>query len=206
MYQRFFKRLLDVLLSGLALIVLSPIILILYLLVRQKLGQPAFFVQERPGKDHQIFKMYKFRTMTNATDANNNLLPDSQRLTPFGKMLRSTSLDELPELWNILIGDMSLVGPRPLLTSYLPLYNKFQAQRHLVRPGLTGLAQVKGRNALTWDEKFQLDVDYVHNISFVNDLKIILLTMVTVFKRDGISHAESATMEPFKGDGKQVEP
>ena len=200
MYQKYIKRLLDIILSGIALIVLSPIFIIVYFLVKSKLGTPVLFVQERPGMNEKIFKMYKFRTMTDDRDKDGELLPDEIRLTKFGKLLRSTSLDELPELWNIFIGDMSIVGPRPLLVQYLPLYNDYQSQRHLVRPGLTGLAQVKGRNALTWSEKFKWDVEYVQKISFSNDIRIILLTIVTVFKRDGISSEESATMEPFKGN------
>lgn len=200
MYQKYTKRLLDIILSGMALIVLSPIFIIVYFLVKFKLGTPVLFVQERPGMNEKIFKMYKFRTMTDKRDKDGELLPDEIRLTKFGKLLRSTSLDELPELWNIFIGDMSIVGPRPLLVQYLPLYNDYQSQRHLVRPGLTGLAQVKGRNALTWPEKFKWDVEYVQKISFSNDIRIILLTIVTVFKRDGISSEESATMEPFKGN------
>lgn len=200
MYQKYIKRLLDVILSGLALIVLSPIFIIVYFLVKSKLGTPVLFVQKRPGMNEKIFKMYKFRTMTDERDKDGELLPDEIRLKKFGKLLRSTSLDELPELWNIFIGDMSIVGPRPLLVQYLPLYNDYQSQRHLVRPGLTGLAQVKGRNALTWSEKFKWDVEYVQKISFSNDIRIILLTIVTVFKRDGISSEESATMEPFKGN------
>ena len=200
MYQKCIKRLLDIILSGMALIVLSPIFIIVYFLVKSKLGTPVLFVQKRPGMNEKIFKMYKFRTMTDERDKDGELLPDEIRLTKFGKLLRSTSLDELPELWNIFIGDMSIVGPRPLLVQYLPLYNDYQSQRHLVRPGLTGLAQVKGRNALTWSEKFKWDVEYVQKISFSNDIRIILLTIVTVFKRDGISSEESATMEPFKGN------
>ena len=200
MYQKYIKRLLDIILSGMALIVLSPIFIIVYFLVKSKLGTPVLFVQKRPGMNEKIFKMYKFRTMTDERDKDGELLPDEIRLTKFGKLLRSTSLDELPELWNIFIGDMSIVGPRPLLVQYLPLYNDYQSQRHLVRPGLTGLAQVKGRNALTWSEKFKWDVEYVQKISFSNDIRIILLTIVTVFKRDGISSEESATMEPFKGN------
>ncbi|MFV8765439.1 sugar transferase [Aerococcus urinaeequi] len=200
LYQNYIKRLLDIVLSGIALIILSPIFVIVYLLVRTKLGSPALFIQERPGKDQKIFKMYKFRTMTDERDELGNLLPDEIRLTKFGKLLRSTSADELPELWNIFIGDMSIVGPRPLLVQYLPLYNEHQNQRHNVQPGLTGLAQVKGRNSLGWDDKFKLDVDYVNNITFVNDLKIVILTVITVFKRDGITAEDSVTMEPFKGN------
>lgn len=200
LYQRFIKRVLDIVLSGLALVLLSPVFIIVYFLVKTKLGTPVLFIQERPGKDENIFKMYKFRTMTDERGKDGELLPDDIRLTKFGELLRSTSLDELPELWNILIGDMSIVGPRPLLVQYLPLYNPFQRQRHNVRPGLTGLAQVKGRNALTWDEKFKWDVKYVNNITFINDVNIIILTIMTVLKRDGIASEESVTMEPFKGN------
>ena len=200
MYSKFFKRFLDVMLSVVALIVLSPIFIIVYFLVKSKLGSPVFFTQDRPGKNNKVFKMYKFRSMTDERDENGNLLGDDIRLTKFGKLLRSTSLDELPELWNILVGDMSIVGPRPLLVSYLPLYNEIQIQRHNVRPGLTGLAQVKGRNALSWEEKFNWDVKYVNEITFRNDIKIICLTILAVFKRDGISSEESVTMEPFYGN------
>ncbi|HAP8036875.1 TPA: sugar transferase, partial [Enterococcus faecium] len=175
-YQLFGKRILDILLSGIALIVLSPIILIVGFLVRIKLGSPIIFKQERPGKSEKIFSMYKFRTMTDERDHNGEYLPDEIRLTKFGKMLRATSLDELPELWNILKGDMSIVGPRPLLVEYLPLYSEKQRKRHNVRPGLTGLAQVNGRNAISWEEKFDLDVYYVDKISFFNDLIIIIQT------------------------------
>ena len=199
-YESFFKRILDVFLSGIALLVLSPILLIVAILVRFKLGSPIFFKQERPGKNEKIFNMYKFRTMTDETDNHGNLLSDEKRLTNFGKTLRSTSLDELPELWNIFKGDMSIVGPRPLLVQYLPLYNDFQQQRHDVRPGLTGLAQVNGRNAVNWIEKFKLDVQYVHNVTFRNDINIIIKTIKTVFKREDISSETSATIEPFKGN------
>lgn len=200
MYKNFFKRLLDIILSLGALIVLSPVFLTVYFLVKLKLGSPVLFVQERPGKDERIFRMYKFRSMTDARDNKGNHLGDEVRLTKFGKMLRSTSLDELPELWNILIGDMSIVGPRPLLVQYLPLYNDEQRQRHHVRPGLTGLAQVMGRNSLSWEEKFDLDIKYVKEISFLNDAKIIYMTILAVFKRDGISSVDSVTMEPFMGN------
>lgn len=202
LYQRIIKRVLDIVLSGLALVFLSPVFIIVYVLVKTKLGSPVLFIQERPGKDGNIFKMYKFRTMTDERGKDGELLPDDIRLTKFGKLLRSTSLDELPELWNILIGDMSIVGPRPLLVQYLPLYNNYQNQRHNVRPGLTGLAQVKGRNSLTWDNKFNLDVEYVNNITFMNDMKIVIFTVITVFKRDGIASKESVTMEPFIGNKK----
>ena len=199
MYCKFFKRFLDIMLSGCALLVLSPVLLMTALLVRCKLGSPVIFCQERPGKDEKIFKMYKFRSMTDQRDENGELLPDEARLTKFGKALRATSLDELPELWNIFKGDMSIVGPRPLLVRYLPRYNAEQRRRHDVRPGLTGLAQVNGRNAISWEEKFALDVQYVSNVTFLNDVKIIFATVGKVFKRDGISSGTAATMEEFMG-------
>ncbi len=199
-YQKFFKRLLDFLLSLTALILLSPILLIVALLVRVKLGSPVLFKQARPGLNERIFFMYKFRTMTDEKDDQGELLPDAIRLTKFGQFLRSTSLDELPELWNILNGDMSIIGPRPLLVEYLPLYNKLQKRRHEVRPGLTGLAQVSGRNAISWQEKFKLDVEYVSNITLMNDLKIFFLTIKKVFVREGISSETSATVEKFTGN------
>lgn len=169
------------------------------MLVRIKLGSPVFFTQKRPGKDEKIFKMYKFRTMTNEVDENGNLLPDDKRLTKFGKLLRSTSLDELPELFNILKGDMSIVGPRPLLVRYLPLYNEYQKHRHDARPGFTGWAQCNGRNSISWEEKFDLDVYYVNHITFLLDVKIIFKTVKTVLCREGISSEASATMEEFRG-------
>lgn len=193
----------DFILSLIALIVLSPVIVIIAILVRVKLGSPIIFKQQRPGLNEKIFTMYKFRTMTDERDANGELLPDSERLTKFGKFLRSTSLDELPELFNILKGDMSIVGPRPLLVQYLPLYNDFQRRRHEVRPGLTGLAQVNGRNAIDWEEKFFLDVRYVEKISFFLDLKIIFLTIKKVLVKEGINSKTSATTEPFKGNNKE---
>ena len=198
-YEKYIKRLLDILLSGCALIILSPVLLVTALLVRTKLGSPVIFCLERPGKDEKIFKLYKFRSMTGETDENGNLLPDEIRLTKFGKLLRSTSLDELPELWNILRGDMSIVGPRPLLVKYLPLYNEAQRHRHDVRPGLTGWAQANGRNALSWEEKFRMDVYYVEHISFLLDIKTIFLTVKNVLRREGISSETAATMEEFKG-------
>ena len=176
-YCRYIKRLLDILLSGCALVVLLPVLLIVAILVRIKLGSPVIFCQERPGKDEKIFRMYKFRSMTDERDEDGNLLPDEVRLTRFGRLLRSTSLDELPELWNIFKGDMSVVGPRPLLVKYLPLYNEEQRHRHDVRPGLTGLAQVSGRNAITWEEKFFHDVRYVENVSFFLDVQIVISTV-----------------------------
>lgn len=199
MYKNYVKRLLDILLSGLALIVLSPVLLIVAILVRTKLGSPVIFHQERPGKDGKIFTLCKFRTMTDGRDDNGNLLPDEVRLTKFGKMLRATSLDELPELWNIFKGDMSIVGPRPLLVKYLPLYNEEQKHRHDVRPGLTGLAQINGRNAITWEKKFEYDVEYVRNLSMALDIKIVIGTIRAVLKKDGISSETSVTMEEFKG-------
>ncbi len=193
------KRLFDIFVSAGALIVLSPLMVCLALLIRVKLGAPVLFSQVRPGLNTGPFRMYKFRSMTNAHDAQGVLLPDAERLTPFGKFLRASSLDELPELFNILRGDMSLVGPRPLLMEYLPLYSARQAKRHEVRPGLTGWAQVNGRNALSWDEKFELDVWYVENRSFALDLKILWLTLLTVIRRKGISSDGHATMPPFTG-------
>lgn len=205
MYKLFVKRVLDFVLSLIAIIVLSPVYLIVAILVRTKLGSPIIFTQERPGKDEKIFKMYKFRSMTDERDENGNLLPDEIRLTKFGKALRSTSLDELPELFNILKGDMSLIGPRPLLVAYLPRYNKFQHHRHDVRPGLTGYAQAHGRNAVSWEDKFAMDVWYTTHITFLGDIKIILDTIMTVIKREGISSETSATMEIFMGTSEGVE-
>jgi undecaprenyl phosphate N,N'-diacetylbacillosamine 1-phosphate transferase len=199
MYRKYFKRPLDFILSLIAIIVLSPVFIIIAILVRIKLGSPVIFKQDRPGLNEKIFTMYKFRTMTDERDENGELLPDSKRLTKFGRMLRSTSLDELPELFNILKGDMSFVGPRPLLVEYLPLYNEQQRRRHEVRPGLTGYAQVNGRNAISWEEKFVYDVEYVDKLSFLLDIKIIIYTILKVFKREGINSETAATMEPFKG-------
>ena len=193
------KRLFDMLVSGLALVVLSPFLAALALLVRWRLGKPTLFRQVRPGMDARPFEMLKFRSMTDVRGADGTLLPDAERLTRFGRFLRSTSLDELPELWNVLKGDMSLVGPRPLLMEYLPLYSPEQARRHEVRPGITGWAQVNGRNALSWDDKFALDVWYVDNRSFCLDLKIVALTVVRVLKRSGISAEGEATMPRFSG-------
>lgn len=199
MYRKYIKRGLDVSLSAVAIFILVPVYIVLYFIVWKKMGRPVFFTQERPGKDGKIFKMYKFRTMTNEKDKDGNLLPDEKRLNKFGKFLRSTSLDELPELYNILKGDMSLVGPRPLLVSYLPLYNKKQRHRHDVRPGLTGLAQVKGRNSISWEERFDFDVQYVRELSFLLDVKIILMTVWKVISRDGINEEGNATMTAFTG-------
>lgn len=199
MYRKCIKRWMDFLLSLFAIIILSPIILIVAVLVRIKLGSPVLFRQRRPGKDEKIFEMYKFRTMTDGVDANGNLLPDEKRLTKFGRILRSTSLDELPELFNILKGDMSIIGPRPLLEEYLELYNEEQRHRHDVRPGLSGLAQVNGRNAISWEEKFKYDVEYVNHVTFLGDWKIIFQTVWNVLKRDGISSETAVTMEKFEG-------
>ena len=202
MYVKYIKRFLDFTLSLIALVVLSPVFLIIAILVRIKLGSPVIFKQQRPGKNEKIFTLYKFRTMTDEKDKNGSLLPDDKRLPKFGKILRSTSLDELPELINIIKGDMSIVGPRTLLVEYLPLYNEEQKHRHDVRPGLTGLAQVNGRNSLSWEEKFEDDIKYIKSITFIADIKIFFKTIIKVFARDGISQENSATMEKFKGTSK----
>lgn len=194
MYKKFFKRFLDIILSFIAIIALLPLYLIISVLVLIFMGWPIIFKQERPGKDEKIFNMYKFRTMTNKKDKNGNLLPDKDRLTKFGSFLRKTSLDELPELFCILTGKMSFVGPRPLLVRYLPYYTEAEHHRHDVRPGLTGLAQVSGRNLLNWNKRFRTDLDYVDNITFMGDVKIVLKTVVTVFKREGISDDKTSTM------------
>lgn len=199
LYRNYIKRILDVLLSGTGIVLLSPVYLVLWVLVRSKLGTPVLFKQDRPGKNEKIFKLYKFRTMTDARDENGNLLPDEVRLTSFGKTLRATSLDELPELFNILKGDMSLVGPRPLLVKYLPLYNEFQRHRHDVTPGLTGWAQVNGRNTISWEDKFEKDVYYVEHLSFWLDLKILFLSVAVVFRHQGVNSGTDATMEAFTG-------
>ena len=205
LYRPFFKRFYDIILSGLALIVLSPILLILIILGAIKMKGNPFFTQMRPGKinkrtgKEKIFKLIKFRTMTCEKDENGNLLPDEKRLTKYGKILRSTSLDELPELFNIFIGDMSIVGPRPLLVQYLPLYNEEQKHRHDVRPGLTGYAQVNGRNTISWENRFELDVEYTKKISLWLDIGMMVKTVLAVFKREGITSETSATMEEFKG-------
>lgn len=198
-YERYVKRPQDFCLSLLAIVVLSPFMGIIALLVKKKLGSPVLFTQDRPGLNEKVFKLYKFRSMTDAKDSNGKLLPDEVRLTSFGKKLRSTSLDELPELFNILKGDMAIVGPRPLLVRYLPRYNKYQARRHEVRPGFTGYAQVHGRNAISWEEKFDKDVYYVDHVSFLGDWKIIFQTVKTVIKREGITSEAAATMEEFMG-------
>lgn len=200
-YEKFIKRPIDILCALAAIIVFSWLYLIVAILVRVKLGSPILFKQERPGKGEKVFKLYKFRTMTDDKDENGQLLPDNIRLTKFGKFLRSTSLDELPEAFNILKGDMSVIGPRPLLVQYLPLYNDEQRRRHEVRPGLSGYAQINGRNTVTWEEKFRLDVEYVDKITFIGDIKIIINTVVKAVKREGISSDSSATMEAFKGNG-----
>jgi lipopolysaccharide/colanic/teichoic acid biosynthesis glycosyltransferase len=197
MYRFFFKRLLDFVLSLLALLILLPVFIILSISVRVFLGTPILFIQQRPGKDEKIFKLYKFRSMTDKKDTEGKLLPDEERLTRFGRFLRASSLDELPELINILKGDMSIVGPRPLLVQYLDRYNNFQKKRHEVRPGITGLAQVNGRNALSWRKKFQYDVWYVDHVSFFHDVKIILQTIKVVLSHSDISSGTSATMEEF---------
>ena len=199
------KRFFDIVVSAIALLLLSPVIAIVAWKISRKLGSPVLFRQVRPGLNGKPFTMVKFRTMRDAVDKNGNPLPDSERMTPFGNFLRSTSLDELPELWNVLKGDMSLVGPRPLLMEYLPLYSKEQARRHEVRPGVTGWAQINGRNAISWEEKFKLDVWYVDNQSFWLDVKILFLTVKKVFIKDGISADGHVTMPPFEGTRKENE-
>ena len=198
-YERYIKRIQDFLCALLALIVLSPVLIIVAFFVRIKLGSPVIFKQDRPGLNERIFTLYKFRTMTDECDENGALLSDEVRLTKFGKALRATSLNELPELFNIIKGDMAVVGPRPLLVRYLPLYNSEQKKRHLVRPGFTGYAQVNGRNNVSWEDKFAMDVWYSNNITFIGDLKIIFATILTFFKREGINSKTSATMEEFRG-------
>ena len=198
-YRRLLKRPMDFILSLIAILVLCPVLLVVAILVRVKLGSPVLFKQKRPGLKEKIFTMHKFRTMTDKRDEIGELLSDSVRLTRFGKLLRATSLDELPELFNVLNGDMSIIGPRPLLVQYLPLYNDHQKRRHEVRPGLSGLAQISGRNAISWEDKFNLDVEYVDSVSFIEDWKIILLTIKKVFVREGINSVTAATMEYFEG-------
>ena len=199
LYRQIFKRLYDILLSGIAIVVLSPVLIILTVLGAVKMKGNPFFTQLRPGKKEKIFRLIKFRTMTCEKDKNGTLLPDDMRLTRYGRILRSTSLDELPELFNIFIGQMSIVGPRPLLVKYLPLYNEEQKHRHDVRPGLTGLAQVNGRNTISWEEKFAYDVEYTKNITLIVDLKIVFSTALNVIRRDGINSVDSATVEEFRG-------
>jgi len=199
MYSKYGKRLIDIIAGFCGLIILSPVLLVVSVLVKVKLGSPILFSQERPGLYGKIFRMYKFRTMSNKRNENGELLPDEERLTSFGKALRASSLDELPELWNILKGDMSVVGPRPLLVQYLPLYSTEQMRRHNVRPGLTGYAQINGRNTISWEEKFTMDCWYVDNASLLLDIQIILATAAKVFARKDISSMTSATMEPFTG-------
>lgn len=198
-YRKYGKRIFDLCLTIPAFVVLSPVMGVTAVLVAVKLGRPVLFTQKRPGYQEKIFRMYKFRSMTDERDKDGNLLPDEVRLTPFGEKLRSTSLDELPELLNILKGDMSLVGPRPLLVQYLPLYNKRQHRRHDVRPGITGLAQINGRNSISWEEKYEYDVQYVENLSFKGDIKILFDTVFKVLKKEGINSENSATMEDFMG-------
>ena len=198
-YERFFKRLLDILCCVIALVLIGWVMIILAVIVRIKHGSPVLFTQDRPGLNGKVFKLYKFRSMTNEKDENGELLPNEKRLTSFGRKLRSTSLDELPEIFNILKGDMSIVGPRPLLVKYLPRYNEEQKHRHDVRPGLTGYAQVNGRNALSWEEKFKLDVDYVNRITFRRDVSIIVKTFVNVIRREGINAGDETTMPEFMG-------
>lgn len=197
MYNRFFKRLFDILISLTGIVVLSPLLLVLWVLVVVKLGKPALFTQERPGRNEKVFKLYKFRSMTDERDENGELLPDEIRLTRFGRLLRSTSLDELPELFNILKGDMSLIGPRPLLVRYLPYYTEAERHRHDVRPGLTGLAQVNGRNALGWEDRFAYDLEYVNHLTLRMDLKIIAMTVGKVLKRSGTLSGADQTVADF---------
>jgi lipopolysaccharide/colanic/teichoic acid biosynthesis glycosyltransferase len=204
MYDKCIKRILDFLIAFTALSILSPVLLILMVLGAIKMKGNPFFTQLRPGRNEKIFRLIKFRTMTCETDENGNPLPDEIRLTKYGRFLRSTSLDELPELVNILLGQMSLVGPRPLLVRYLPRYNAVQRRRHDVRPGLTGWAQVNGRNAISWEDKFRLDVEYVEKVSFVMDVKILFMTVGKILKREGISSETSATMEEFMGSAQEV--
>ncbi|MDY0235321.1 MAG: sugar transferase [Gudongella sp.] len=205
LYKRIFKRPMDYILSLLAIVFLSPVLIAVAITVRNKLGSPVIFKQKRPGLNEKIFTMYKFRTMTDERDDIGELLPDAIRLTSFGQKLRASSLDELPELFNILKGDMSIIGPRPLLVEYLPLYNEHQKRRHEVRPGLSGLAQIGGRNAIEWEDKFNLDVKYVDNISFLGDWNIIITTLRKVLIKEGISSGTSVTTEPFKGSMKMEE-
>lgn len=203
MYRKWGKRLFDIVSSVIGLVILSPVLLLTTLMVYLLMGHPVIFIQERPGKDGKIFKLYKFRTMNQVMNSNGILKSDDSRLTKFGLFLRKTSIDELPELWNILKGDMSVVGPRPLLVEYLPLYSQEQKQRHNVRPGLTGLAQINGRNAITWNEKFKYDIEYVKNISFWKDIKILVITFIKVFKSEGVTSDTSFTAEKFRGNANE---
>lgn len=203
MIYKYIKRILDIISSLLAIIILSPLLGVLTVIGAFEMKGNPFFTQERPGKDEKIFKRVKFRTMTNAKDENGELLSDAERLTKYGKFLRKTSLDELPELFNILKGDMSVIGPRPLLVQYLPRYNAYQHRRHEVKPGLSGWAQVNGRNAISWEDKFNYDVEYVDNYSIVMDIKILFMTILNVLKREGISSETSATMEEFMGTAEE---
>lgn len=205
MIYKYIKRILDIISSLLAIIILSPLLAVTAVLVKTKLGSPVLFKQERPGKDEKIFTLMKFRTMTDERDENGELLPDEVRLTKFGKFLRSTSIDELPELFNILKGDMSVIGPRPLLVEYIPRYNEHQHRRHEVRPGLSGWAQVNGRNTVSWEDKFDMDVHYVDNYNFAMDVKILFMTVLNVIKKEGISSETSATMEVFMGTPEKEE-
>lgn len=205
MYAKCFKRIIDFSLSLIALIILSPLLVVLMILGTVFMRGNPFFTQERPGKNEKVFKLIKFRTMDNRTDKKGNLLPDEVRLNKYGRFLRASSLDELPELFNIMKGDMSIIGPRPLLVAYLPRYNEFQHHRHDVRPGLTGYAQAHGRNTVSWEDKFAMDVWYTRHITFIGDLKIIWDTIMTVIKREGISSETSVTMEPFMGTPKGAE-
>ena len=199
-FQHAVKRAIDIVCSGIGLIVLSPILIIASILIRKNLGSPIFFTQDRIGKDGKVFKMIKFRTMLDATDKYGNQLPDEERLTSFGKLLRSTSIDELPELVNVFLGDMSLVGPRPLLVEYKGLYSTEQWRRHEVRPGITGWAQVNGRNSISWADRFKLDVEYIDNYNLILDIKILFMTVLKVIKKDGISQDGHVTMEKFNGN------
>ena len=199
-FQHAVKRAIDIVCSGIGLIVLSPILIIASILIRKNLGSPIFFTQDRIGKDGKVFKMIKFRTMLDATDKYGNQLPDEERLTSFGKLLRSTSIDELPELVNVFLGDMSLVGPRPLLVEYKDLYSTEQWRRHELRPGITGWAQVNGRNSISWAERFKLDVEYIDNYNLILDIKILFMTVLKVIKKDGISQDGHVTMEKFNGN------
>lgn len=199
LYRKYTKRIVDIILALVGLIVLSPVFLQIALLIKINFGYPIIFKQERPGLKGKIFTLYKFRTMTDERDSQGELLPDRERLSDFGRLLRSTSLDELPELWNIILGDMGIVGPRPLLVQYLPLYNDHQKKRHNVKPGLTGLAQISGRNELDWERRFEMDVYYVENLSFIMDIKIFIETLKMVILRKGISSVSSDTMEKYQG-------